>query len=117
MGDRINFYFKQDDISPTVKLYSHSGGFYAKEKLSAALLHAKPRWNDPEYGTRMIINHIIGDYTMGELGYGISAEKPGYFRAEENGYYIIDFQNKAVQFVGPYGDYSESTFEYFTNSF
>jgi hypothetical protein len=43
------------------------------ETLAEALLHAKPRWGDSGYGTRMAVNFIIEEAgaTLGALGFGL----------------------------------------------
>lgn len=115
MSSKINFYFKRDEISPTVKLYSYWGGYYARNDLKEALNHARSRWDDPEYGTRMMISCFLSVDLMGEGYFGISAEKPGYYQAEETGYYIVDFHDKQITFVGPYGDTENFSFENFSS--
>ena len=38
-----------------------------------ALLHAKPRWSDASYFTRMVISYLIQDSVFSETGFGIYA--------------------------------------------
>jgi hypothetical protein len=38
-----------------------------------ALHHAKPRWEDTSYFTRMMISYLIQDEILGETGFGIFA--------------------------------------------
>jgi hypothetical protein len=38
-----------------------------------ALEHAKPRWEDTSYFTRMVISYLIQDSVLGETGFGIYA--------------------------------------------
>ena len=39
--------------------------------IAGALAHAKPRWRDSAYCTRMIISYLISDSLMEETGFGI----------------------------------------------
>ena len=44
-----------------------------------ALQHAKPRWTDSSYGTRMIISYLMQDSILEETGFGIYAiDNDGY---------------------------------------
>jgi hypothetical protein len=38
-----------------------------------ALEHAKPRWEDTSYFTRMMISYLTQDEVLGETGFGIFA--------------------------------------------
>lgn len=95
MGDRVNIYFKQFvDDEAMILLYSHNGGSEVDEWLSAAVEHARPRWLDTFYGTRMIISHIIGQEWNSEHGFGLATDV--VLRREENGYRVVDFINHTV---------------------
>ena len=72
MGDRINFAFK-DREGHAVVLYSHWGATGWQHDIAGALEHARPRWDDSAYGTRMMISYLISDKLMDETGYGIYA--------------------------------------------
>ncbi len=41
-----------------------------------ALEHAKPRWTDDTYATRMMISYLIQDSVLEETGFGIYAVDP-----------------------------------------
>ena len=93
MGDRINFIFKQyesnphadprDPTQPTnpsdfigVVLYSHWGGSDALPTLKAAIAHARPRWGDTSYCTRIMMHYLMHPDGGRETGFGIDAYNP-----------------------------------------
>jgi hypothetical protein len=95
MGARINFVFKDSEQGPVVVLYSHWGQTDWQTDIAAALTHAKPRWNDSSYGTRMMISHLIQHSILDETGFGIYAiDQDGYDLGEQT--ILIDFTNKTV---------------------
>ena len=78
MGARINFVFKDvesaiGEPSSSVVLYSHWGETEWQRDLAMALQHAKPRWSDASYFTRMIISYLIQDSVLEDTGFGIYA--------------------------------------------
>lgn len=73
MGARINFVFKNTDNKPAVVLYSHWGQDEWQRDIAMALDHARPRWGDESYCTRMIISYLIQDSILSETGFGIYA--------------------------------------------
>jgi len=40
--------------------------------LAHALNSAQGRWNDPDYGTRIVVSQIVGDSWKDTLGFGLS---------------------------------------------
>ena len=94
MGARVNFVFKQYENAPSVVLYSHWGADSWEVDLAHALAGAASRWDDPSYGTRIVISNLIGEQWKGMLGYGIYAstgmEDPWDLCVE------VDFINKTV---------------------
>jgi hypothetical protein len=95
MGARINFVFKDSETGPLVVLYSHWGQDSWQQDLAAAMEHAKPRWQDSSYGTRMIISHLIQHSILDETGFGIYAiDNDGYDLGEQT--IIVDFTTKTV---------------------
>jgi len=94
MGARINFVFT-DGTDSSVVLYSHWGQTEWESDIAAALEHAKPRWSDSSYGTRMMISYLIQDSVLGETGYGIYAVSGDNFDLGEQTV-VIDFVNKTV---------------------
>jgi hypothetical protein len=100
MGARINFVFKDAEAAvgePTssVVLYSHWGQDGWEVDIAKALEHAKPRWNDSSYGTRMMISYLIKDSILDETGFGIySIRGTNYDLGEQT--VVIDFVNKTV---------------------
>ena len=73
MGARINFVFKDREDKPAVVLYSHWGQDEWQRDLAMALDHARPRWSDESYVTRMIISYLIQDSILESTGFGIYA--------------------------------------------
>ena len=100
MGARINFVFKDADTaigepSSSVVLYSHWGQDSWETDIAEALQHARPRWNDSSYGTRMIISYLIQHNILDETGFGIYAvHGDNYDLGEQT--VVIDFVNKTV---------------------
>jgi hypothetical protein len=95
MGARINFVFKDSEKGPLVVLYSHWGQDGWQSDIAGALQHARPRWGDSSYGTRMMISHLIQHSILDETGFGIYAiEQDGYDLGEQT--VIIDFITKTV---------------------
>ena len=94
MGARINYVFK-DGSDTNVVLYSHWGQDEWEISIAGALDHAKPRWEDSAYGTRMMISYLIQHSIMDETGFGIySVAGDGYDLGDQT--VVIDFTNKTV---------------------
>jgi len=94
MGARINFVFK-DGTDSSVVLYSHWGQDSWQQDIAEALNHARRRWSDSSYGTRMIISYLIQHNILDETGYGIYAVHGDNFDLGEQTV-VIDFVNKTV---------------------
>ena len=95
MGARINFVFKDSAEGPNVVLYSHWGQDEWPTDIAAALNHARPRWEDSAYGTRMIISYLIQHSVLDETGFGIYAiNNDSYDLGEQT--VVIDFTDKTV---------------------
>jgi hypothetical protein len=71
MGDRANFGFR-DRKGDTVYLYGHWAGHRMLENLANAVEHARPRWTDESYATRIAISQLINDEWPSETGWGIT---------------------------------------------
>ena len=100
MGARINFVFKDSEDGPSVVLYSHWGQTDWETDIAGALSHAKPRWTDASYGTRMMISYLMQDSVLGETGFGIYAiNGKGYDLGEQT--IVIDFTNQTITDNGP----------------
>jgi hypothetical protein len=100
MGARINFVFK-DGSDSSVVLYSHWGQTDWQTDIAGALEHAKPRWNDSSYGTRMMISYLMQDCILDETGFGIySINNVGSFDLGEQTV-VIDFVDKTVTDIHP----------------
>lgn len=72
MGDRANFGFRDNAEAPVLFLYGHWAGDGMMANLANALDHARSRWDDPAYGTRICISQIIGDSWDAVTGWGLS---------------------------------------------
>ena len=94
MGARINFVFK-DGTDSSVVLYSHWGQTEWEHDIAGALQHAKPRWSESAYGTRMMISYLIQNSVMDETGFGIYSVSGDNFDLGEQTV-VIDFVNKTV---------------------
>ena len=97
MGARCTFVFKQsEDLA--VALYSHWGEDTWRHDLAIALEHARPRWHDDSYFTRMVISKLIEGDITGETGYGIWALTP---ETLEGAYMdtpvVIDMVNRTIE--------------------
>jgi len=78
MGARINYVFKDTESAigepmSYVVLYSHWGEAEVQRDIAMALEHARPRWGDMSYCTRMIISYLIQDSVLDQTGFGIYA--------------------------------------------
>lgn len=95
MGARINYVFKDSDTHPAVVLYSHWGETEWRRDLAMALEHAKPRWSDDTYATRMMISYLIQDSVLEETGFGIYAVNgPNYHMGDTT--VIVDLRAQKV---------------------
>lgn len=94
MGARINYVFK-DGTDTSVVLYSHWGQSEWQTDIAGALQHAKPRWGDSQYGTRMMISYLIKDSLMDETGFGIYSIAEGSYDLGDQTV-VIDFVDKTV---------------------
>lgn len=100
MGARINFVFKDSEPAvgepaSWVVLYSHWGQDSWQTDIAEALQHARRRWDDSSYGTRMIISYLIQHNILDETGFGIYAINNGNYDLGEQTV-VIDFVNKTV---------------------
>lgn len=95
MGARINYVFKDSEDGPSVVLYSHWGQDGWETDIAYALEHAKPRWNDAAYGTRMMISYLMQGSILEDTGFGIYAINGNNYDLGEQTV-VIDFVNKTV---------------------
>lgn len=114
MGARINFVFK-DHTESSVVLYSHWGQDSWQPDLAEAMSHAKPRWFDSSYGTRMMISYLIKDSILDETGFGIYSTSNDNFDLGEQTI-VIDFVNKTISDT-TYPAISEVRWEDFVNAY
>jgi hypothetical protein len=94
MGARINYVFR-DGTDTSVVLYSHWGQTEWETDIAGALQHAKPRWDDSAYGTRMMISYLTQHNVLDETGFGIYAVAEGSYDLGEQTV-VIDFTNKTI---------------------
>jgi hypothetical protein len=106
MGARINFVFK--DLEPAVGepasyvvLYSHWGQDSWQPDLAEALQHARPRWDDSSYGTRMIISYLIQHNILDETGFGIYAINDSGSMDLGEQTVVVDFTSKTITDIHP----------------
>lgn len=95
MGARINFVFK-DGTDSSVVLYSHWGQDSWQSDVAEAVQHARRRWDDSSYGTRMIISYLIQHNILDETGFGIySINDSGSMDLGEQTV-VVDFTDKTI---------------------
>ena len=90
MGDRANFGFR-DRKQDVVFLYGHWAGHNMLQNLADAVEHARPRWNDETYATRICISRMVGEDWAQETGWGISVNQ---LADNEHKVPVIDWSNK-----------------------
>jgi hypothetical protein len=99
MGARINYIFKDSLSEPSVALYSHWGETDWQTDIAAALDHARPRWTDDSYATRMMISYLIQDQLLDQHGFGIYAVNgPNYELGDAT--VVVDFIERTIYEVG-----------------
>lgn len=94
MGARINYVFK-DGSDVSVVLYSHWGQTEWETDIAGAIKHAKPRWGDAAYGTRMMISYLTQYNVLDETGFGIYAVAGDNYDLGDQTV-VIDFTDKTV---------------------
>lgn len=99
MGDRAVIGFKADKDSIPVFLYSHWGGSDRYRDANRALEAARPRWNQPDYATRIAISQIIENYWHEETGFGISVEHNSFAQPDYEDVIIITWNTRLVEIV------------------
>lgn len=78
MGDRAVIKIHQSDkTQPAIGVYLHWGGETYKGDAARALASARARWDDDQYGTRIIVSSLIAEYADSETGCGLFAQLPG----------------------------------------
>lgn len=98
----------------TVFIYFHWGGYEENLATIAAdcLRHAMRRWDDPQYGTRMVISKALESDLLGETGIGISSKHID----EDIPAYVLDFQRQTVyRGLNHYGTFKEVEFGEFVS--
>jgi hypothetical protein len=100
MGARINFVFT-DGTDSSVVLYSHWGQDSWQPDLAEALQHARRRWDDASYGTRMMISYLIQHNILDETGFGIYAINDNGSMDLGEQTVVVDFVNKTVKDIHP----------------
>jgi hypothetical protein len=71
MGDRANFGFR-DHKEDILFVYGHWAGYKMLEQLANALVHARPRWNDEAYATRICVSQLVNSEWDRETGWGLT---------------------------------------------
>lgn len=91
MGDRATFGFR-DKAGSTLWLYGHWAGEGMLENLANAVATAFPRWDEFEYGSRIMISQMIGADWNQEYGWGLSFD----VLESEHSIPVVDFALKEV---------------------
>lgn len=107
MGDRANIVITakstakavtlKDALEGAIVFYTHWGGDQLGPDLSAALYAARSRWDDPSYGTRIIISQVIGDDWCAKTGFGLCV---GDLGGNERPVLLVDFEQQKVRRFG-----------------
>ena len=109
MGARINFVFKAYESEKAhVTLYSHWGETNWRDDLYQALDKARPRWDDPSYGIRIVVSQLIADKWNDETGFGLFTSVDGEDLGDTT--VLVDFTNETVNDTG-----NEHSFTSFCN--
>lgn len=74
MGNRANFAFV-DNKGDAIVLYGHWAGSDMLKNLADAVGHARSRWNDSAYATRIVTSRLIGDQWNMETGWGLTVNE------------------------------------------
>lgn len=73
MGSRAQILIEDTGVF----LYTHWGAKTLVDDFKQWINHARPRWTDDEYFTRIIFSQMIKDDVDGETGYGIGNREHG----------------------------------------
>ena len=96
MGDRGNVAIIQNtskDRLHQVWVYTHWTGTDLPAMVREGIRAGRPRWNDSNYLTKIIIGRIIpGEDMLGETGYGIGCT----LSDNEHTIIVVDIPNKRV---------------------
>ena len=112
MGARTQWEIRTSADGPSIYLYSHWGGDSKWSDTHDAIEKARPRWNDPSYGSRIFISQIVGSNWNEETGFGIIASVEGAAPFEESYFSaVVDFSTKTITFGS-----MEWTFEEFLDA-
>ena len=98
MSDPVTFSFRNEIDAPTVNLYSHWGSRDAFNTLANAIEKARPRFNDPEYATRIVVSAILRDSIDSETGFGLYASNDEFNEFET---ILVDWARSTVTFADP----------------
>lgn len=100
MGDRANIYLTTEtDATRGIYLYTHWNGCEWPELLRKALSkqHARRRWDDESYLSRILILELFSDLAGSETGGGVSTS----ITDNEYPITVVDLQNQVVAFATP----------------
>ena len=74
MGDSAKIYLRDTEDTSGMYLYTHDGAQCWPDRLQDALRFGKPRWDDPNYLSRIIATQVFADLVNSVLGGGLSTE-------------------------------------------
>lgn len=102
MSTRGNIFFTEQHIGTDGKLagiylYSHYDGDTLPDRLKAALRAARPRWTDPTYCTRIIVDQITKPGRDKETGFGLST----YLTDYNVDTLVVDLEHQTVSLCTP----------------
>lgn len=118
MGDRAVIGFQKSKEDIPVFLYAHWGGSDRYRDAQRAIVAAQPRWDQPDYATRIGISQIVENYWAEETGFGISAGHNSFAQPDYNDVILISWEENLVRIVSSSDStsaMSELTFEEFSN--
>jgi hypothetical protein len=106
MGDQGVIAITTEPHTPALQITTHWGGADIAAAAEAAITKARPRWNDPSYCTRVLVQAALehlGATTDDPLGHGLAI---GGTCDTNRPAVIIDIPNQRVALIAPDGYYS-----------
>lgn len=99
MGDRAVLGFRADKEATPIFLYSHWGGSDRYRDAQRAIEAARPRWNQPDYATRIAVSQFVQNYWVEETGFGLSAGYDSFCQPDYDDVILIDWASQTVHIV------------------
>lgn len=118
MGERANVIFNtkkletttlKEAIQGSVVLYTHWKGYELGQEIRHALYHAKPRFGDDPYATRIMVSRIVGNQWTDETGFGLlSGEVSDY----NYPHVVIDWNERMIRIYSPDSEVQERKLDF-----